>query len=166
MGWSESRITLYPPRWRPRTEIAQRGRAANGAPVHLFHSERDEAVVAGIVESHTVAAWLRERGFASRERFTQVATLAREDVEVDLFTAEDELSHAVLTFSLSKQSPDRWEAWQTFVDEFTAAWKLELADTENDHKVPASELFRLLARTPSWQDFQKAFAWPSAVRTG
>jgi hypothetical protein len=165
MGWSDSRVTLFPPRWRPRTEVAPRGRTADGAPVHLLHAHRDESVAGGLVDSEAVAEWLRERGFESRERFTKIVTLGREDLEIDLFADGGELSHAVITFGLSRESPARWEKWQTFVDEFCADWKLELADAEVDRKVGASELFHVLARTPSWQDFQHAFAWPSAIQS-
>ncbi len=165
MGWSESRVTLFPPRWRPRTEVAPRGRTANGAPLRLLHAQRDESVGAGFVDPKAISEWLRERGFASRERFTEIATLGRQDIEVDLFIREGELSHAEITFGLSRESPTRWETWQAFIDEFCTTWKLELVDTEGDRKVGASELFHVLARTPSWQDFQVAFAWPSSVQT-
>jgi len=166
MGWSESRVMLFPPRWRPRTEEAPRGRTANGAPVRLVYSERSESSVGVVVDPQTVSAWLQERGFEIRGRFAHHPTLGLEDIELDLFSTDGELSHVDLTFSLSKQSPDRWEAWRSFVTEFCNAWKLELGDTEHDIKVGPGELFRLLASHPSWKDFQQAFAWPSAVRTG
>ena len=164
MGWSESRVSMFPPRWRPRTEIAQR-RQANGNPLYILRCERDEAIVADVIEAESVAGWLRERGFELRRRSAKSATLGRDDIEVDLFTEEAELSQVELTFSLSKESPGRWETWKTFVDEFCDAWKLELA-ADHDRKVKASELIRLLATHPSWQDFQQAYAWPSAVQTG
>src|SRR5262249_43456467 len=135
MGWSESRVMLFPPRWHPRTEEAPRGRTANSAPVRLVYSERDEKSAGVIVDPQTVAAWLRARGFENRQRFVQHPTLGREDVGVDLYSQNGELSHLELTFSLSKQSPDRWEAWRSFVTELCNAWKLELGDTEHDIKV-------------------------------
>src|SRR5258708_7681995 len=87
MAWDKSRVTLFPPRWRPSRDVAKHGRTANG-PVQILHSQREEAVLADAIDAEAVAAWLLERRFDKRQEFVKIATLGREDIEVDLFTLD------------------------------------------------------------------------------
>jgi len=167
MGWQESRVTLLAPGWRQVVEISPRARTFGGIPVRITRAVREENGRAGEVPTEAVRRWLEQHGFVLREQGKGVCKLERDDVLAELYDKDGELAELELTFTLSRDAPTRWEAWQAFVRELCAAWGLRLADWAAGGKlVGPEELLRLLSQTVSWQDFQAHFGWPTPVTPG
>jgi hypothetical protein len=162
MGWQESRVTLLPPGWRQVIEPSSRARAVGSHPVRIARSVRDENVVAERLRPGPVRQWLERHGFAFQEQGKGVVALRHGEVLAELYEQGDELAEVLLTFTLSRDAPSRWGAWQAFVTELCAAWALRLADAAGELVGP-EELLRLLSQTLSWQDLQRHFGWPTSA---
>jgi hypothetical protein len=164
MGWQESRVTLVPPGWRQVIEVSPRGRTSGGAPLQIARTVREEGGSAAGPRLDDVRGWLERHGFAVSEQGTGTTALRREDILAECYEQEGELAELILTFSLSRDAPARWDTWQSLVAELCTAWWLRLADsTAGDRLAGPDELLHLLSQTVSWQDFQKHFGWPDVA---
>jgi hypothetical protein len=162
MGCNTARVTLLPPRWKETMIESARARTAAGTPVRIARAVRAEDSVGEAVQLASLCRWLEERGFVVTERSLSHLQLQREDVEAFLGVEADEVAEVILTFTLNRDSPRRWDAWQRFVAELSGAWNLALfAPDHPGGKAGAADLLRILSRTPAWLDFQAAFGWPS-----
>jgi len=164
MSWNEARVALLP---SGRRFVVQEGlpsaRSLDDRPVVVLHSVREEGNGGQSIKPELVRSWLEERSFVVREEYLSSVQLTRGDIEVDLFLQEEEISFVDLTFTLSRETPSRCEAWQTFVTELCETWDFSLADPERGVKVEAAELLPMLARNNSWKEFEKAFQWPTVA---
>ncbi len=161
MGWQEARVTLLPPGWRQVIEVSPRARTLGGVPVRIARTVREEDGPTGRLRAEAVGAWLERHGFTLSEQRPAVIVYRREDILAECYEQEGELAELILTFTLSRDAPSRWDTWQALVGELCAAWGLRLADgTAEGRLVGPEELLRLLSQTMSWQDFQTHFGWP------
>jgi hypothetical protein len=164
MGWQESRVTLLPPGWRQVIETSPRARTLGGVPVRIARAVREEDGPAERLRPDAVRGWLERHGFAVSERGKGATALRREDMLAECYEQEGELAELLLTFTLSRDAPSRWDTWHTLVAELSAAWGLRLADgAAGGRLVGPDELLRLLSQTVSWQDFQTHFGWPNVT---
>jgi hypothetical protein len=159
MAWNTARVSLLSPGWRS-VEVEQTidRRSFDGQRVRVIGVERDNGV-AEPVRLKPVREWLEARGLAEQESIRNGARLARQDVEADLFEADGELTEVLLTFVLSRDCPQHWPDWQRLVSELCDQFGFQLADFDTMGRVPAAELFRLLAGTSQWQEFDAQFHW-------
>jgi hypothetical protein len=161
MTWNTVRAALLPPRWRGvEVEQAVERRSLGGQPVRVIGVERDETAVAEPVRLAPVRAALEARGFTEREPIRNGASLHRHDVQAELFEEDGELADVLLTFTLSRDSPRQWPAWQQLVDGLSAEFRLHLEDRDSLRPVPTGDLFRLLSRMGQWREFRDHFHWP------
>jgi hypothetical protein len=162
MGWNTARVTLLPPRWKETVTESAHARTAAGTPVRIARAVRAEDSAGQAVLLVPLSRWMEERGFVVTERSPSHMQVQREDVEAFLAAEGDEVAEVILTFTLTRDSPRRWETWQKFAAELAGAWDLALfAPDRPGGKPGAGDLLRLLSGTPAWQGFQAAFGWPS-----
>src|SRR5438067_1511319 len=128
MGWQESRVTLLPPGWREVVEVSPRARTVGGVPVRIARAVREEDETGERLRPDVVRGWLERHGFTVSEQGKGVIALRREDILVECYEQDGELAELLLTFTLSREAPSRWDAWQSLVEELCAAWGLRLAD--------------------------------------
>jgi hypothetical protein len=140
-----------------------KARTADGSPVRILHPERRDDSETLKLPPDDVGAWLGERGFELTNRSPSSVRLQWEDVEAFLVVEEGELAEIILTFTLTRDSPSRWDMWKFRVEQLCEAWGLALYDSQRGFLVEASEILRVLADTQAWKDFEVNFKWPSVV---
>lgn len=165
MGWQESRVTLIPAGWRPVTEEAPGTQTVNGTPLRIVRYKRDAGNSTRGASIDQVHQWFLGHGFTFKN-WPDDSCLVWQDVQAEPYAEGGELTELILTFTLSPASPSRWEVWQRLVADLCGALDLGLADVEHGVRVGPDELFRLLARTVPWKEFQERYGWPMAVAGG
>lgn len=158
MGWNEARVTLVPNGWNLVVQQIVLPNAA-GQTARLISTEKSldysgDLMLLGLLES-----WLLSRGFRGPDEFKGGKRYRRDDLLVSVYVEGEEVSEISLEFTLTRDSPTRWPAWQHFVADLCQAWPVALADSEAGMKVGPDGLFRLLRRGTSWQDFERSFNW-------
>jgi hypothetical protein len=127
--------------------------------VRVVDAERDPAASAPPLALTPVRQWLLARGFALVEPPWQDG-VRRDEVLAEFFQKDGELSEVVLTFTLSRASPEQWPAWQQVVESLCGRFGLLLGDSEALTKAPPEHLFPILTRDLSWREFHDRFHWP------
>jgi hypothetical protein len=163
VGWNEAEVSLLPPTWLPDIRESPKARTADGKPVKIVGEQRDPSAAGAGCPVSRVERWLESRGFSQTKHGEKYTYWHREDVQVFLAAEGEELISGSLRFTLSRESPARWAAWQELVNDLCQAADLALVDAEKAVKVGPEELFRLLGRTTSWREFENHFQWPSVV---
>jgi hypothetical protein len=161
MGWNDSRARLIAPGWRM---IGAEGRsgalAADGTPVRILRVERVENAQTARNRPEAVRAWLEERGFVVTHESAHGDSLQREDIEANLDVIDNEVAEITLTFTLTPDSPSRWRAWESIVEEICETWCFGLYSSGLGFTVEPAEILRALADTPAWREFAANFNWP------
>jgi hypothetical protein len=159
MGWNDSRIPLLAPGWKYTASGSSNSRTAEGTQVSVLDIERAEDTATMGIDAAKLIVWLQERGFKLHQQSDSYARLAREDIEAFLAIEGAELGELILTFSLSKESPNKLEAWQGLVDQICNAWGLKPYDLYLGSVVDSTQFLRLLTNTSAWRDFGLYFGW-------
>lgn len=76
--------------------------------------------------------------------------LVRGDIEVSLYSNEEELVEVLLQFTLPRAAPLVAE-WEAFARDLCRRWNLAIIDREAGVKGDASHFRRLLEQLPQWQ---------------
>jgi hypothetical protein len=161
MGWNDSRVSLLAPGWTKVSEENTRGaRTADGTPVRITYLKRVGGYQSTEIDRNAVEGWLETRGFELQRKREASSRLHWEDVEAFLDVEEGELAGIELTFTLSQNSPSRWESWRALVQQISNVWDLALYDSEFGSNVEAGEILRVLSTTQAWREFGERFAWP------
>jgi hypothetical protein len=159
MGWNESRVTVVP---KGRDLIVQElsGQAMSGEPMRLISVEKSPDFGSATIEARDIDDWLLKQRFTHAEQWKAGRSYRHNDMLVEVYSDGAEVGHILLEFTLTRESPNRWNDWLSFVELLCESWPVFLADPDARMMVGPEELFTLLRRTTAWRDFEANYCWP------
>jgi len=166
MGWNDARASLVAPGWKIITETGPSGaRTSDGSRVRIQRPENSGGIGTVRIQPGTLRAWFEERGFEVTQLSKSGNRFHRGEIEALLGVVDGELAEVILTFTLSRNSPDLWQDWKIFVESLCEDWNFNVHDRQRGFMVGGSEILRVLSETESWKEFEANFKWPPVSQT-
>ncbi len=165
MGWCESRVYVVPGRWDITVTESEHPNVSGGI-LYSLGTERVTESTAERIDPKILCQWLHKQSFIIRDQgLFSNANLGgyfssnREDILVDAFFQDDEVSSLCLEFSLSRNSPIRCTVWNDFVTLLCSEWPVSLFDYDARQKVGPDRFLDILIATPEWKEFSARLHW-------
>lgn len=164
MGWNDSRVYLVTPGWKLVGQDAPTGaKSISGERVQILHSERLENEDSKKISHSDACNSLWRRNFRVVQFSQQGDRLQWQDVEAAIELQDENVKGMTLTFTLTRDSPGRLNAWISLVSELCKSLGLSLYDTDHGFPVGTDQFLGLLQETAAGQEFAVKYDWPSIL---
>jgi len=159
MGWNDIRVSLVPLGRKMVAKVDPSALTTQGQPVSILHTEAESDHPAPAQNLHSCRTWLEKSGFRVIQGSPAGIRMVRDEVEAFLAAEAETLSEVILTFTLSRQSPDRITEWEMLVAAICPVFSLSLIDRQRQDNVIIEDSAQLMKSQPQWLDAAERWGW-------
>lgn len=167
MGWNDIRVNLIPEDRQLLAQLDPAARTASGQPLQVLSATKIPGVLASTCTASQICHYLEDQGFEVVQGGPHSLEASCKDVTVDIFVDDhDEFVFELLvTFRLSRHSPDRLVVWDQLIAQLASQFLFKLIDRSLQRLLSPTEFVHFLQTQPKWIDAETRYRWGEVQST-